>query len=153
MKSKFKLSKSKANNNNSRANTLIGSTSFNSEMTKNQSPQTRDPSISTLHQSSSIEDLFQIKVRVSNLNYNDQDLRLKVALNQSVRQLKVQVKEATGVEIAQQRLFFGGKLMKDRQKLGDHRLRKNVVVQAIVREAKVVESEVVEAKAEEALAN
>jgi len=54
--------------------------------------------------------------------------------------------EVTGIDTSRQRLFFGGRLMKDRQKLGDHRLKKNVVVQAIVREAKIIKDEILEDK-------
>ncbi len=126
---------------------LIDSTSFtlNTESTS-KNPNKQNSLISTLQCSNSIEDVIQIKVRVSNLNYNDQDLKFKIILSQTVRQLKNQIMEVTGIDTSRQRLFFGGRLMKDRQKLGDHRLKKNVVVQAIVREAKIIKDEILEDK-------
>lgn len=127
-----KLSFTKVKN----ANNLIGSTSFSFENKNKSKSKESDPN---LKRSSSIEEMFQIKTRVSNLNYNENDLKLKVTSNQSVAQLKSQLSEMlTDVEPSQMRMFFGGKLMKDKQKLKDHKLRRNVVVQVIIRDLKVV---------------
>lgn len=127
---KNKLSFSKVKN----ASNLIGSTSFSFETKKSKQKEDEETS---LQRSNSIEEMFQIKIRVSNLNYNENDLKLKVTSNQTVGQLKAQLNEMTNIEIKLMRMFFGGKLMKDRQKLRNHRLRRNVVVQVIVREPKV----------------
>ena len=133
------------------ASNLIGSTSFSFEPSKKSSKTgkedegnfanstnnngTSQPG-SNLQRSSSIEDFFQIKVRLSHLAYNENELKLRVTASQTTRQLKQQIADATDVEPTRLRMFFGGKLMKDRQQLRVYKLRRNVVVQVIVREPK-----------------
>lgn len=115
-------------------NNLIGSTSFAFE---SKNPKSKETDESKLQRSNSQDETFQIKIRLSNA-YNENDMKLTVTTVQTVAQLKAQVSEMASVDASQQRMFFGGKLMKDKQKLRDHKLRRNVVVQVIVREAKVI---------------
>lgn len=80
-----------------------------------------------------VDDLFQIKLRVSNSN-NENDMKVNVTNNQTVSQLKTQIKDLIQVETSSLRLYFGGKALKDREKLKAYKLRKNVVLQVIVKE-------------------
>lgn len=116
------------------ASNLIGSTSFSFETKKSKAKQDELADLA-LQRSNSIDELFQIKIRISN-QYNENDLKVKVSLNQTVGQLKSQVSDLFHIEPYQQRIFFSGKLMKDKQKLKDHKLKRNVVVQVIVRDIK-----------------
>ena len=59
---------------------------------------------------------------------------LSVSLEQSVASLKKKLSEMLGVPGSQLRLFFGGRHMRDRERLGAHRLYAHVVLQVIVRE-------------------
>lgn len=139
---KNKLRFSKVKN----ASNLIGSTSFSFE-TKKSKAKEEELAASALQRSNSIEEMFQIKIRISN-HYNENDLKVKVTLNQTVGQLKAQLNEICNIEPSRQRMFFSGKLMRDRQKLRDHKLRRNVVVQVIVKELPVnVEEKIAPIKA------
>ena len=80
-----------------------------------------------------VEESFQIKIRVSTLN-NDSDLKLNVKPSQTIANLKQQVKELTEIEPSCQRMFFGGKLMRDKDRVKAYKLKKNIVVQVIVRQ-------------------
>ena len=137
---KNKLRFSKVKNN---ASNLIGSTSFSFETKKRKLSKEAEtpPAPNNPQRSNSVDDLFQIKVRMSNMAYSENELKVRVAATQTVRQLKRQVEEASGVSGERQRMFFGGKLLRDRQQLQVHRLRRNVVVQVIVRDAKSVSSQ------------
>lgn len=128
-RNKLRFSKCKNTNN------VIGSSSFSNLDNKSSKSKEADEA-HQFKRSNSNGETFQIKIRLSNA-YNENDMKLTVTSVQTVAQLKAQVGELTRIEAQQQRLFFGGKLMKDKQKLRDHKLRKNVVVQVIVREAKV----------------
>lgn len=59
---------------------------------------------------------------------------MTVNLNQSVLCVKRKLKELVNIEARNQRFYFGGKLMRDKDKLKAHKLKKNVVIQVIVRE-------------------
>ena len=93
--------------------------------------------------SQSTEDpLIPIKFRVSSLNQQtNSDLRLCVSPAQTVASLKQKLKEATQIDTHMQRMYFGGKLMRDKERLRVHKLKKNVVIQVIIRPEKEVEKE------------
>ena len=123
LKNKLKFAKNKK--------TLQGSTSFAFES----KPAVDRSEQSPLSRSNSIEETFPIKVRVSSLEYNENDVKLKVTSSQTVGQLKALLSAQVNIEPSLQRMFFGGKLMKDKDKLKTHKIRKNVVVQVIVRQS------------------
>ena len=123
LKNKLKFAKNKK--------TLQGSTSFAFEC----KPAADRDEQSPLSRSNSIEETFAIKVRVSSLEYNENDVKLKVTSSQTVAQLKALLRDQVNIEPSSQRMFFGGKLMKDKDKLKAHKIRKNVVVQVIVRQS------------------
>jgi hypothetical protein len=77
--------------------------------------------------------LFPLKLRISNSN-NENDVKINVSSNQTVASLKSQIKDLTNIDTFCQRIYFGGKTLKDKEKLKIYKLRKNVVVQVIVRE-------------------
>ena len=77
---------------------------------------------------------IEVKVRVSAIHNEQGDLMLSVSLEQSVASLKKKLSEMLGVPGSQLRLFFGGRHMRDRERLGAHRLYAHVVLQVIVRE-------------------
>jgi hypothetical protein len=82
------------------------------------------------------EETIPIKFRVSSLVQDtNSDLRLSVRSTQTVASLKQQLKEMTQIDTASQRMYFGGKLMRDKERLRVHKLKKNVVIQVIVRPA------------------
>jgi hypothetical protein len=84
-----------------------------------------------------------IKFRVSTLVQDtNSDLKLTVTPSQTVASLKKQLCELTNIEPANQRMFFGGKLMRDKERLRVHKLKKNVVIQVIVRPSKSEAAEV-----------
>lgn len=74
-----------------------------------------------------------LKLRVSALHNEHEDIKLQVNLNQSVLSLKQALHEYIGVETSKQRMYFGGKQLKDRERLKVHKLRKNVVIQVITK--------------------
>jgi hypothetical protein len=76
----------------------------------------------------------KVKLRVSALHNEKEDIQLSVQLSQTVLSLKQTLTEYIGVEPTNQRMFFGGKLLRDREKLRSHRLRKNVVIQVITKD-------------------
>jgi hypothetical protein len=78
--------------------------------------------------------IIAIKLRISSLSNQEDDIKLEVDLNQSVLALKSQINELKKIEPINQRIFFRGKLMRDHQKLKYHKVYKNVVLQCIVRE-------------------
>lgn len=78
---------------------------------------------------------FQIKIRLSNA-LNDDDIKIIISPNQTVYCLKMQIKEIANLDPAFQRMFFGGKPMKDREKLKMYNIYKNVVIQVAVNKTK-----------------
>ena len=78
--------------------------------------------------------IIPIKVRISSLNNDEDDIKLEVNLNQTVLNLKSQLFDLTNIDVLNQRIFFGGKLLRDKERLRNHKLYKNVVLQVIVRE-------------------
>lgn len=83
------------------------------------------------------EEAVMIKCRVSTLNEEvNSDLKVSVMPSQTVLSLKQQLQNMTNIQVSQQRLFFGGKMMRDKDRLRLHRLKKNVVIQVIVRPSK-----------------
>jgi hypothetical protein len=77
---------------------------------------------------------FQLKFRLSNTN---EDIKLKVDTNQTVESIKQQIAQLKSIDPVNQRMFYGGKLLEDKQKIKLFRLRKNFVVQVFVRELDV----------------
>ncbi len=77
--------------------------------------------------------MFPLKLRISNSN-NENDVKINVSSNQTVASLKSQIKDLTNIDTLCQRIYFGGKTLKDKERLKIYKLRKNVVVQVIVRE-------------------
>ncbi len=77
--------------------------------------------------------MFPLKLRISNSN-NENDVKINVSSNQTVASLKSQIKDLTNIDTFCQRIYFGGKTLKDKERLKIYKLRKNVVVQVIVRE-------------------
>ena len=106
------------------ASNLIGSTSFSFEPSKKSSKTGKEGTDGTfgnstgtsqligsnLQRSNSIEDFFQIKVRLSHLAYNENELKLRVTASQTTRQLRQQIADAADVDPTRLRMFFGGKL-------------------------------------------
>ncbi len=76
-----------------------------------------------------------VKLRVSALHNEQDDIKLNVNLSQTVLSVKQMLKEYINVEPLNQRMFFGGKLLKDKDRLKGHRLRKNVVIQVIIKDS------------------
>ena len=78
--------------------------------------------------------ILPIKIRISSLSNQEDDIKLEVNLNQTVLALKSQIFDLTKIDATNQRIFFRGKLMRDHQKLKFHKIYRNVVLQCIVRE-------------------
>lgn len=62
---------------------------------------------------------------------------MHVSPDQTVFSLKSQLKELINLEQSNLRLFFGGKAMKDKDKLKIYKIYKNVVIQVAVNEIKL----------------
>jgi hypothetical protein len=82
-----------------------------------------------------VNEQISIKVRVSSLTNESSDLKLTVSLNDTVLNLKQKLKTEHNVNLepSEQRVYFGGRLLKDKDKLKTHKIKRNVVVQVIVR--------------------
>ncbi|CAF0744482.1 unnamed protein product [Brachionus calyciflorus] len=80
-------------------------------------------------------ELLQIKLRVSSLVQDtNSDLKIMVNLNETILNLKQKLCDMKSIDVKNQRFFFGGRLMRDKDKLKNFNLRKNVVIQVIVRD-------------------
>jgi hypothetical protein len=91
------------------------------------------------------ESSFQIKLRISKL-CNDEDAKIRTNGEQTFSQIKQLISDRFNIEVSQQRLFFGGKRLKDNDKVKNHRIRRNIVIQVIVREnTKVEQDEIIPA--------
>ena len=77
------------------------------------------------------EESFPIKLRVSSFN-NENDIKLIVSPNQTVKELKKQLKDVIHTDDFNVRIYFGGKCLKEKDKLCSHNVRKNVVIQVVV---------------------
>ena len=79
---------------------------------------------------------LQIKLRVSSFNQDcsNSDIKMVVDLNETVSSVKRRLGELHNIDPHDQRLFFSGKLMRDKERLKAHKLKKNVVIQVVVRE-------------------
>lgn len=78
----------------------------------------------------------QIKLRISSFDQDSSkgDVKMTVNLSDSVLSVKKRINELYKIETADQRLYFSGRLMKDKERLKVHHLKKNVVIQVVVRE-------------------
>lgn len=79
---------------------------------------------------------IQIKLRVSSIVQDtNSDLKFLVSLNQSVLSLKQKLCESKSIDVKNQRFYFGGRLMRDKDKLKNYNIKKNVVIQVIIRDS------------------
>jgi hypothetical protein len=81
---------------------------------------------------------YPIKLRISTRHEND--IKVSVKPNQTVASLKAYISENFHIEPCNQRLFFGGKQLKDAKSIQKYRINKNFVVQVIVREQPLPQS-------------
>ncbi|RMZ98019.1 ubiquitin domain-containing 1 [Brachionus plicatilis] len=80
-------------------------------------------------------DQIQIKLRVSSLAQDtNSDLKFMAGLNDTVLSLKQKLHDTKSIDAKNQRFYFGGRLMRDKDKLKSYKIKKNVVIQVIVRE-------------------
>lgn len=86
-------------------------------------------------EASRASDEIQIKLRVSSLIQDtNSDLKFMVNLNQTVLSLKQKLHQSNSIDVKNQRFYFGGRQMRDKDKLKIYKVKKNVVIQVIVRE-------------------
>jgi len=71
------------------------------------------------------------------------ELKLTLSPSETVELVKQRIAKVYSIEPANQRMYFGGKMLKDKQKLKTLGLKKNFVIQVIVRQS-VVPIEVVQ---------
>lgn len=64
----------------------------------------------------------------------DGDVKMTVNLDESVLSSKKRLYDSYKIEPSHQRFYFAGKLMKDKERLRAYKLKKNVVIQVVVRE-------------------
>lgn len=107
---------------------LFGDSNRNSNKSGKQEGTNKLPAVTKLNEP------IQIKLRIAQLNDDENDIKMVVHLNQTVLELKNKIKELTTVDTMNQRIYFGGKLLRDKEKLKVHRIRKNVVIQLVLRE-------------------
>lgn len=74
---------------------------------------------------------FPIKLRLST-HSDENDVKFDVYPSQRVLELKAKVKEAFNIEPSDQKMYFGGKQLHDKDRLKAYRLKENIVVQVIV---------------------
>ena len=74
-----------------------------------------------------------IKFRLSTVS---KDLKLPVRTTDTVLKVKKRICEETGVDVANQRWFYSGKLLNDKLRIEDVKILKGYVIQVIVSETK-----------------
>ena len=77
---------------------------------------------------------FPIKLRLST-HSDENDVKFDVFPSQRVLELKAKVKEAFSIEPVDQKMYFGGKQLHDKDRLKAYRLKENIVVQVIVNQS------------------
>lgn len=61
--------------------------------------------------------------------------------SENVLSVKKRLSDLYKIEPQAQRFFYAGRMMKDKEKLKSHKLKKNVVIQVIVREKVVLDED------------
>lgn len=131
---KFKFSKSFLSNSSNNIKPTTSNKCLNEQKGDSKSNNNDKTEIESEKKVNSYNELFQVKLRVSSLSNEDEDIKLNVFLNQTVLSIKIQLKELVNIDPACQRFYFGGRLMRDKDKLKSHKIHKNVVIQVIIRE-------------------
>ena len=79
---------------------------------------------------------FPIKLRLST-HSDENDVKFDVYPSQRVLELKNKVKQTFNIEPINQKMYFGGKQLHDKDRLKAYRLKENIVVQVIVSQSQI----------------